>query len=154
MLSLTKTLETLAETCIKHFSPNCSPPNRYWRNSWNVKCCACVSQFRKNNSLLGMEKHASFHVLVLTITYLRPCGNMSNQHMSDDLSHLQCCSTAALQPRLFGLYTRRMHVSAFSPIYILGVITRNSFRPEPSFRPKIINIRYIVTQALVPFFVS
>jgi len=101
-----------------------------------------------------MEKHASFHVLVLTITYLRPCGNMSNQHMSDDLSHLQCCSTAALQPRLFGLYTRRMHVSAFSPIYILGVITRNSFRPEPSFQPKTISIGYIVTQALVPFSVT
>jgi len=52
---------------------------------------------------MNMEKHASFHVLVLTFTYLRPCGNMSNQHMSDDLSHLPGCSTAALQPRLFGL---------------------------------------------------
>jgi len=67
-------------------------------------------------TVMNMGKHASFHVLVLTFTYLRPCGDMSNQHMSDDLSHLQGCSTAALQPRLFGLYTRRMHVSAFSPI--------------------------------------
>ena len=90
----------------------------------------------------------------LTFTYLRPCGNMLNQHMSDDLSHLQGCPAATLQPRLFGFYTRRMHVSAFSPVYILGVITRNSFRPEPSFRPKTIRIGYIVTQALVPFSIT
>jgi hypothetical protein len=55
---------------------------------------------------MTMETLASFYVLVLAFTYLRPFGNMSNQHMSDDLSHLQGCSTAALQPRLFGLYTR------------------------------------------------
>jgi len=65
---------------------------------------------------MTMETLASFHVLVLTFTYLRPFGNMSNQHMSDDLSHLQGFSTAALQPRLFELYTRRMHVSALSPL--------------------------------------
>ena len=35
-----------------------------------------------------------------------------------------------------------------------GVITRNLFRLEPSFRPKTISIGYIVTQALVPFSVS
>jgi len=47
-----------------------------------------------------------------------------------------------------------MHVSAFFSIYIfLGEITRNSFRPEPSFQPKTISTGYIVTQALVTFFV-
>jgi uncharacterized membrane protein len=35
-----------------------------------------------------------------------------------------------------------------------GVITRNLFRPEPFFWPETISIGYIVTQALVPFFVS
>jgi hypothetical protein len=40
-----------------------------------------------------------------------------------------------------------------SPLCILGEITRNSFRPEPSFQPKTISIGYIVTQALVTFFV-
>jgi len=97
----------------------------------------------------------SFHVLrFATFIYLRPCGDMMNQNMSDDLSHLQDCPAAALQPRLFGLYTRRMHVSAFSRVYILRVITRNSFRPEPSFPPKTISIGYIVTQALAPFSVT
>jgi len=42
----------------------------------------------------------------------------------------------------------------FSPVHILGVITRNSFRPEPSFRPKTISIGDIVTLALVPFSVT
>jgi hypothetical protein len=64
-------------------------------------------------TVMTMETLASFHMLVLTFTYLRPFGNMPNQHMSDDLSHLQGCSTAALQPRL---YNQRMHVSALSPL--------------------------------------
>ena len=40
-----------------------------------------------------------------------------------------------------------------SPVYILGEITRNSFRPEPSFQPKTIITGHIVTQALVTFFI-
>ena len=40
-----------------------------------------------------------------------------------------------------------------SPVYILGEITQNSFQPEPSFQPKTISIGYIMTQALVTFFV-
>jgi len=94
------------------------------------------------------------YYVFLTFTYLRARGNMLNQHMSDDLSHLQGCPAAALQPRLLGLYARRMHVSAFSRAYILGVINRNSFQPEPSFPPKTISIGYIVTQALAPLSVT
>jgi len=97
---------------------------------------------------MNMEKYASFHVLVLAFTYLRPCGDMSNRRMSGDLSRLQACSTAALQPGLFGLYIRGMHVSAFSPIWVLGVVTRDSFQPET------MSMGCIMTQALVPFFVS
>jgi len=40
-----------------------------------------------------------------------------------------------------------------SPVYILGEITRNSFWPEPPSQPKTSSIGYIVTQALVTFFV-
>ena len=71
----------------------------------------------ERNTVMNMEKHALFHLLrFLTFSYLGSCGNMLNQHMSDDLSHLQGCSAAALQPR-----TRRMHVSAFfSCIYSGG----------------------------------
>jgi hypothetical protein len=65
---------------------------------------------------MTMDTFASFNVLVSTFTYLRPFDKMPNQHMSDDLSHLQGCSAAALQQRLFGLYTQRMQVSALSPL--------------------------------------
>ena len=82
--------------------------DRWYASDNNLRGTPC-------GSVMNVEKLASFHVLVLTFTYLRPFGNMLNQHMSHDLSNFQGCSIAALQPRLFGLYTRRMHVSALSP---------------------------------------
>jgi len=52
------------------------------------------------------------------------------------------------------VYTLEERMSQHSsPVYIPGEITRNSFRPEPSFQPKTISTGYIVTQALVTFFV-
>jgi len=70
---------------------------------------------RKRGILQGTWKNMYYfmYYVFLTFTYLGSCGNMLNQQMSDGLSHLQGCSSAALQPRLFGLNTRRMHVSAF-----------------------------------------
>ena len=80
---------------------------------------------------------------------------MLNQQMSDGLSHLQVCPVAALQPRLFLVYTLEKCMSQHSsPVYILGEIIQNSFQPEPSFQPKTISIGYIMTQALVPFTVT
>ena len=77
---------------------------------------------------------------------------MLNQQMSDGLSHLQVCPVAALQPRLFLVYTLEECMSQHSsPVYILWGNYSNLFRPETSLRPETISTGNTLTQAFVPF---
>jgi hypothetical protein len=107
--------------------------------------------------VMNVEKHVSFHVLrflfnlyifgIFVVTcWISTC--------------LTICHNSKFVPQrrynqgYLGYTLEECMSEHFSPEYILGVITRNSFRPEPSFRPKTISICYIVTQALVPLSVT
>jgi len=83
--------------------------------------------------------------MFLTFTYLGSCGNMSNQHMSVGLSHLQGCSATALQPRLIWFIHSK---NACLSILILYIFLRKLLKIHSGLNH---HFGYIVTQALVPF---
>ena len=85
---------------------------------------------------MNTEKLASFHVLVLIFTYLRPFGNMSNQHISDDLSAVP---QRRYNQGYLGYTLKECKSQQILHYKFWGVITRNSFRPEhPSgLRPSV-----------------
>ena len=64
---------------------------------------------------MTMETLASFHVI----------GNIPSQYMSDDLSHLQGCSAAALQQRLIWSYTEVCKSQHFLHYKCWGEIARD-----------------------------
>jgi hypothetical protein len=68
-------------------------------------------------------------IAFLIFTYLESCGNMSNQQMSDGLSHLQGFSVAALQPRLIWFIHSK---NACLSILLLYIFTGKTFENHSS----------------------
>jgi len=111
---------------------------------------------RRVTDVMTMETLASFHVFISFNLHI-----FHNHLVTCRISTcLTICHISKVVPRRrynkgYFFYTLKECKSQhFLHYKFWRVITRKSFRPEPSFRPKAISIGYIVTQALVSFFLS
>jgi len=72
---------------------------------------------RRTWHIMHMENHASFHVLVLTSTYLRPRGNMSNQHVWRSVTPPRLFHSGAATKVIWVIHSKNACLSIFSYVY-------------------------------------